>query len=87
MSATMGITPGTAATITATGERVIVSYITVELATVIVQPQVIARPYKGATRAGLTTTGGKMRTVQISELTAIADGWQLFEPAGCIGSE
>ena len=93
------ITPGTAATITAdvadadkslpvlkAGTRVIVSYITIERATVIVQPVITAKPYKGQKRAGLTTTGGKMRTVPLNKLTPIPDGWQFFEPAGCIGS-
>ena len=95
----IAITPGIAATITAdvmdadkslpvlkAGTRVIVSYITIERATVIVQPVVTARPYKGKARAGLTMSGGKMRTVPLNKLAPIADGWQFFEPAGCIGS-
>jgi hypothetical protein len=95
------ITPGSAATVTAdvtdtdkslpilrAGTRVIISYITIDRATVIVQPIVTARPIKGGdTRAGLTTTGGTMRTVPLSQLTPIMDGWQFFEPAGYIGSE
>ena len=93
------LTPGTAATITADvkdtdkslpiltkGTRIIVSYITLERAVVIVQPVVTARPYKGKARAGLTTTGGKLRTVPLAALKPIPDGWQFFEPEGCIGS-
>lgn len=81
------LAPGTAAMITATGERVIVSYITCQRATVIVSPTVTARPEKGKRVAGMVTTGGKLRVVALDQLTAIADGWQLFEPSVQIGSE
>jgi len=73
------------------GTHVIVSYITMgadhrQRATVIVQPIVTAKPYKGNARAGLTMTGGKLRTVLLDQLTPIPDGWQFFEPVGLIGS-
>jgi len=73
------------------GTHVIVSYITMgtdhrQRAIVIVQPIVTAKPYKGNARAGLTTTGGKLRTVLLDQLTLIPDGWQFFEPVGLIGS-
>ena len=93
------ITPGSAVALTedirdadkampvlAAGTRAIVSYITGTRATVIVQPVVTAKPYKGGRRAGLTTTGGKMRTIPLDKLAPISDGWQFFEPTGCIGS-
>lgn len=73
------------------GTRVIVSYIMMgrdnrQRATVIVQPIVTAKPYKGNARAGLTTAGGKLRTVPLDQLAPIQDGWQFFDPEGCIGS-
>ncbi len=94
------ITPGSAVTLTEdvtdtdkalpilkAGTRAIVSYLVGPRATVIVQPIITARPDKGMKRSGLTMTGGKIRTVPLSALAPIPDGWQFFEPAGCIGSE
>lgn len=75
------ITPGDAVTITATGEHAIVSYLLGNRATILVHPVVTAQPDKGKAHAGLTTTGGKLRTVALDQLTPIVDGWQLFEPA------
>ena len=87
------IRPGTAATVTEdvadkdkslpvlpAGTRVIVSTTFVDCASVIVQPTVTARPHAGRRQAGLATTGGTIRTVPLSKLEPIANGWQLFEP-------
>lgn len=70
--------------ILAAGTRAIVSYITIgkdnrPRATILVQPIVTARPDKGKARAGLTMTGGRIRTVPLDKLARIEDGWQLFE--------
>lgn len=86
------IAPGIAVTLTAdvadadktmlvlaAGTRAIVSYITGQRATVIVQPVVTARPIKDKRRAGLTMMGGRIRTVPLDKLVPIPDGWQLFE--------
>lgn len=93
------IAPGTAAMVTAdvtdtdkslpilrAGTHVIVSYLTMDRATVIVQPTVLARPTEGNAIAGLVITGGKMRTVPLDKLSPIANGWQLFEPGDPIRS-
>jgi hypothetical protein len=67
------------------GTRAIVSYIFADRAAVIVQPTLTTRPGKGQRRAGLGTTGGKLRIVPLDVLETIVDGWQFFEPAGCTG--